>query len=647
LEDPKVCRIYEYARGADQDYLVLELVEGTTLQQILRAEPARLTHRRKLRIAEQLLDVLVRTHAEGIVHRDLKPSNLMLTAADELKVLDFGIALVDEMELAESVAERSEVAPIEAADQARTLLETRRGHVLGTAFYMSPEQARGERATPASDIYSLGLVLQELFTGIEPHPAGLSVEKLVARAILAKSESVAGLSLDLTRWIEGLKNPSARHRPTAAEARQALRHILDKPRRRRRLIVVSAAVLLLVGAGVVHTLRLRSERNAAIAARERAEQARLEADAARTEAQQVIDFLTSLFAVTDPSVAQGRTITADELLRRGAAKIANDLAEQPLVRARLENTIGTVYRELGLYEEAQHFLAEALAIRREKLSADDPAIAESLRALGLLHGLRGRFDEAEVALREVLARRSAGAAELEVAGSLHDLGELARQRGRWPEAEELFGRALAIYERHPQEQTGRAKTLSSLAGVFWRTARLDDAEPLMRRVLAIDEAILGPHHPRLARTLNNLGLIAQQHDRQGEAEALFRRALAIKEQSLGAEHPELASTIYNIGVCRQQLADLDGALALFGRALALDEKAHGSEHPNVAFTLIGLGTALRDRGRSAEAEAAYRRALAILDRALPGHPAREELLREWATLRRQKAAMASGGSSGS
>ncbi len=639
LEDPQICRIYEYARGEDRDFLVLERVDGKTLQDILRQEPARLSFRTKLRITEQLLVVLARTHAEGVVHRDLKPSNLMLTGDDQLKVLDFGIALVDEAEASADAEAPGESWSADPVDPDRTVLETRRGRVMGTASYLSPEQARGERATSASDMYSLGLVLQELFTGVGPHPRGLSAEQLVARAALARTEPVVGLSADLTRLIEGMKKGVAGERPTAAEAREMVRRILDKPRRRQRGLLAAAALLLLVGAGVAHALRLQRERDAALVARERAEDARREAVEARAEAQQVADFLTGLFAVSDPSEALGRTITADELLRRGAAKIQDDLADQPLVKARLEQTIGVVYRELGSYDEAERFLTDALALRRAGLGSKDPAVAESLRALGALHLLRARYDEAETALREALSIEESrlGGEHLGVASTVQQLAEVARQRAQWPEAEALLGRVLLIYERHPEERQGLGRALSNLAGVYWRLDRFDDAEPLMKRALAIDEELLGPDHPRLARTLNNLGLIAQQRRQQAEAEAYFRRALTIKEKTLGPEHPELASTIYNIGISRQELDDLPGALTFFNRALALDEKAHGPDHPNVAFTLIGLGTIYRDLGRLAESEKAYRRALTILDRTLPNHPAREELLGEWDRLKALKA----------
>lgn len=635
LEDPKICRIHEYARGEDSDYLVLERVEGKTLQDILREEPARLSFKTKLRIAEQLLEVLVRTHAEGVVHRDLKPSNLMLTRDDQLKVLDFGIALVDEAETPGAADATGESWSADPLDPDRTVLETRRGRVMGTASYLSPEQARGERATPASDMYSLGLVLQELFTGVGPHPRGLSAEQLVARAVLARTEPVAGLSPDLTRLIEALKSGAASRRPTAAEARQTLGRILDKPRRRQRWLIAAAAFLLLASAGIAHTIRLERERDAAVAARERAEDARHEAVAARAEAQQVVDFLTGLFAVSDPSEAQGRTITADELLRRGAARIKEDLADQPLVRARLEQTIGSVYRELGSYDEAERFLSDALALRRAGLGAVDPAVAESLRSLGELHTLQARYDEAEGVLREALAidENALGKDHLAVAANLQQLAELARQRGKWPEAEAFLRRVLLICELHPDQREALGRALSNLAGVYWRLDRFDDAEPLMRRALAIDEELLGPDDPRLARTLNNLGLIAQQRRQQVEAEAYFRRALTIKEKTLGTEHPELASTVYNIGISRRELGDARGALAYFNRALTLDENAHGPDHPNVAFTLTGLGTIYRDLGRLVEAETAYRRALVILDRTLPDHPARTELLREWDRLK--------------
>ena len=127
-------------------YIVMEYVDGRTLRDLLRAD-RRLLPERALEIVDGMLRALDYSHRGGIVHRDIKPANVMLTRNGEVKVMDFGIARA-------------------MADSAATMTQT--AQVIGTAQYLSPEQARGERVDARSDIYSTGCVLYELLTGRPP-----------------------------------------------------------------------------------------------------------------------------------------------------------------------------------------------------------------------------------------------------------------------------------------------------------------------------------------------------------------------------------------------------------------------------------------------------------------------------------------------
>src|ERR1051325_9714322 len=188
LDHPNICRIHDYIEGPDADVLVLELIEGRTLQ---RAIAEGLSRAEKLRIAHAIAEVLVVAHRAGIVHRDLKPENIMLTATGVVKVLDFGLARWVERQQSSGRLRALNVRPTPAPmpamprdekwyafDLAHTQMlpggEGRprpgaagapaAGVTAGRPFFMSPERARGEPLTPASDMYSFGLVLQTLFT---------------------------------------------------------------------------------------------------------------------------------------------------------------------------------------------------------------------------------------------------------------------------------------------------------------------------------------------------------------------------------------------------------------------------------------------------------------------------------------------------
>jgi eukaryotic-like serine/threonine-protein kinase len=156
LNHPNICAIYGLADADGVRFLVLELVEGETLADRLQSRGAGLPLREVLAIAHQLTDALEVAHEKGIVHRDLKPANITITADGVVKVLDFGLAKA-------IVGERSspDVTPAAVA----AVAETREGVFMGTAAYMSPEQARGVTVDKRTDIWAFGCVLYEMLTG--------------------------------------------------------------------------------------------------------------------------------------------------------------------------------------------------------------------------------------------------------------------------------------------------------------------------------------------------------------------------------------------------------------------------------------------------------------------------------------------------
>ncbi|MGD9253497.1 MAG: serine/threonine-protein kinase [Holophagae bacterium] len=610
LDHPRICTIYDYVAGEDNDFLVMELVEGQSLRQ---AFAPGLDEEAKNSIAVQLLEVLVEVHGRGVIHRDLKPENIMVTPQGAIKVLDFGLSRSADEDTEFTRADTvqlgdSEKRGTDSRTQDPSYVKTRLGTILGTAGYMSPEQARGEAATPASDMYSSGLVLQEMFSGQRPFEEELSGEELVEKAARGETLPPTGLASDLTELINRLKSLAPGTRPSSVDALDQLQRIIDKPRRRRRRAMVAAvwAALLLLAAG----MGLQSYR----ASRE-AQRANQEATRANQEAkaaEEVSDFLVGLFEASSPEEARGESFTALQILERGGERVSDELSDQPITQARMQATIARVYEQMGLYDEAVSLAERALETREEHLGREHVDVAASCAQLGDLKRNMGMNDEAEPLLERALQTREhlLRPDHPDVAKSLNLLAMLYEKSSRYGEAEPLYRRALEIQERElGPDHIDLAMSYTNLAILLARQDMLEEAKPLFERTLEIERQALGEDHPRVALAHMNLGILLKMQEKLDQAEPYYLRAIEIQEKVLGQEHPDLAATIQNLANLYLRQERFEDAESLYLRSLEMAEKALGPVHPDVGRTLGNLAQCRLEMGDLAEAEELYRRAI--------------------------------------
>jgi eukaryotic-like serine/threonine-protein kinase len=634
----KVYHAGETERG--EPYFAMELVHGLPITDYCDSQ--RLNPRQRLELFSTVCLAVQHAHQKGVIHRDLKPSNIIVTEQDDVaraKVIDFGIA-------------KALSAPL-----TDFTLVSRLGEPLGTALYMSPEQAEssGLDVDTRTDIYSLGVILFELLVGEPPMaPRGEAIHVFMARLASRRTDpptpssrvTTLGTGCEavayarhtdpdsLRRQLRGdvdwivvkALDPdrTRRYESAAALSADIGRHLANEPvtarapgssyRLRKFVLRHPVAVPL----AVVAVLAIASSASFAVAGLVRARRAEQVAQQEAAAARSVTDFLVGLFAQDDGTGASnGAQLTARQLLDRGAARASRELASQPLVRGRILQTVGKAYGTLGLYDEARTQLDEALAARTRALGAASLPVAETELELAGVTASHGDLTAADGHYARALAIRESllGPEHPLVARAVYGIGALRSAQGRLNEAEDAYRRALRIDERSAADSAAMAEDLMGLAIVTWQRKRFAEAETLMKRSIAVEEGRLGPDNADPG-SLNNLAALYWSMERYADALPLQERVRRSFERTLDPSHPNIATAYSNLAETYWKLGRFAEAESLFSRALAMKEKRLAPENPSLAITLHSMAGLLRDEGKLSEAEAVFRRALDIRVHAL-------------------------------
>jgi tetratricopeptide (TPR) repeat protein len=415
----------------------------------------------------------------------------------------------------------------------------------------------------------------------------------------------------------------------------------EQQRRQRRLAALATAATagMVVTTGLAYMALL----------------ARAEAERQRDTAEETVAFITTMVRVSDPTEARGNSMTAREVLDRGALRIETELAEQPEVQAALMDTIGTVYMNIGLLDRAKPMLESALDRRRElfgesdpeaastqahlaevlrqgadydaaemqfraalaslrrALGDDDAAVADTLGGLGELLVEIGRFDEGETALREALAIRRAihGDEHTDVARAMEDLGIAISNKGDLEGATVMLEEAVAMQRRvwGDTPHTYLAEALNKLANVLYERGDYARTEDLLREALAMSRILLPENNLDLATSINNVAFVLHDQDEYDQAEAMFRESLAIQADVVGEHHPDYANTLNNLSYVQDDQGDLNGALESKRAAIAIYTELFPAGHRDYADALTGVGALLLRTGELDKAEADVRQGM--------------------------------------
>ena len=654
LTHPNIARLYDAGvTPSGQPFLAMEYIEGVPLIEHCDAQHFDTTQR--LKLFTQVLATVQHAHSQLVIHRDLKPSNILVTAGNQVALLDFGIAKL----IVDGEAKETEL--------------TQFGGRALTLNYASPEQIAGLPLGTASDIYSLGVVLYELLTGALPYKLKRDSRGAVEDAILAAEPSKPSQSIgdslsaanrdattsklakslkgDLdTIVLKALKKSSAERYATAQAFAEDIQRFLDhQPVQARPDSYVYRARKFLyrnklsMGAAAGIVLALAAGMSIALW---QAHEARVEEQRAKA----VQDFLLDIFRANttqqkDP--LRGRSTTAEELLDIGAKRIGEKLKDTPEAQQQVMDVVADMYFEMGLSDQATAMRLQRIAVLKQIYGARSVTVADALLSFAEdvsettdRSGLFAALSEAQTILDSHNDQSSAVRGRLLLALTRYyryvdvtkcrDYADQAVDFFKEDKATDSLIRAMRfagkcrdllgepdaglIWHRRVVElarQRGLGSwlivPLSELSESQTSLMQMADAEQSLREARDLGKRFLGESHIQTIQTETHLGRLLYLTSRRPEGRALLQHALDDVQggKIASGEVPEVMG-FYG------WLLLFDGRLAESERYIAADVDDLRKNYPGstpLTARLATQGLLYTELGRYDEADKVLREAL--------------------------------------
>ena len=628
-----------------QPYLIMEYVHGEPVDRY--CDRLRLDLRARLDLFLEICQAVQYAHQNLIVHRDLKPANILVTAEGSPKLLDFGIAKL-----------------LDTGDAAAVLALTRMNDRLLTPEYASPEQILGRQVTTASDVYALGVVLYELLTGLRPYTVPASASQLelersicisdpqrpstairkamegepregdspITAIALARSLPPDRLHKRLVGDIDAIvmralrKEPQHRYGSVEQLAADVRRYLSREPVvarqgnwlyysqrfvRRHTFGVATGAFFFLVIIAFAIVMSIQNQRIAA------------ERDKAASEsksAQAVSEFMLDVFSAAEPFKAQGKEITARQLLEQSGLQVRADKGMRPEVRARLLASIGRAFRRSGDPERSLSYLEDAVHLRRQMpnggglpAAEDMSELAVTLRTLGDLNGSARVLKEAMTLCERIGQQHTATYATL-----LTNRGRVEFASGDVARSRTSFEESLALNRqvRGPNDQEV-AVVLLDLSLVFMWMDDIASVERVTRQAVDIFRLTAPDLYPDrvLAETRLGEALLMQNH--VNEASVMFESSLEKQRVLFGNNSRQVAEVLDSLAQIRRTQGDLAEAERLASEALNSIVNAMGAEHAYTPYFRTAFASVLMRRGKYSDAERELRHSLDTLAKTRP------------------------------
>jgi tetratricopeptide (TPR) repeat protein len=678
MDHPNIARVFDGGVTTEgQPFFVMELVRGVPITQF--CDDRRLTPESRLELFIPVCLAVQHAHQKGVIHRDLKPTNVLVAEVDGRptpKVIDFGVAKATEQRLTDlSLADTGAIVGTptymspEQADPSSMDIDTRTDvYALGVMLY---ELLTGSTPIDARQ-FRRGAVLEMLRMVREVEPLRPSTRVSTADDLPNIAVNRAVEPAQLLRWLRGdidwivmkaLEKDRERRYETAngfaADIRRYLAHepVVARPpsrgyrlrkfvRRNRGLVTAACLLVTALLAGFAGTAwglvraqrardaethqRIEAERAQTAEAEQRrlAERARTTAESKEAETAAVLSFVEQkIFAAARPEGLAGgisKDVTLRAAIEKGLEHVAKSFTNQPLIEARLRQTLGTSFYFLGELNTALAQREISLALYKERLGPDHPDTWTAMHNLASAYQALGRDAEALKLHEQTLALRRSklGPDHRDTVTSIHSVAVDAYGLGRYSEALKNFEELVPL--RRAQLGPDHADTLAAmtnLAVCYGAVGRQVEGARLNEEILSLRRSKLGPGHPDTLLTMHNLAWVYWAMGRYAEAYKLVEETLAGERSKLGANHPLTLMTLSNAAAFASVLGRYAEAHKLFEEALALKRSKLGPDHPETLRSMSNLAGSLGTLDRHAEALELDKETLALRKSELgPDHP---------------------------